>query len=408
MNAPIDQLRMLVLDMLAPARGVSADALTALTDEDWQAIRKMTRQHRLGPMLHHRYASEGQSWPLPGHIREQWRDDHGRATFRALQHERALHMLADRLAAENIEFVALKGSWLAWNAFPHPALRPMRDIDILVATDHALNVRTMMLEAGYTQTNPHADPPERALQLKKHLPSIISPEGVVLEIHTHLTDHFGSDEEAAIAAADRDEQLQHRISAQAGGNPIFYLSPTDTLLHLIVHSAYDHRLNNGPAIFDDIAFTVKRHAIDWDRFWSRADLRGWKAGSELLLLLAIRQHGELPIDWKDGTAPSVEKSTLSAALLLSLQDHKQRDVISLMGKAAMRGRKSGGRANRFVTTRQQLAPLIGLQPSNPLVFLAYPIWLFGRASRAVGGLQSGPARADSAKYAAVSRFLGDH
>jgi Uncharacterised nucleotidyltransferase len=407
MNAPIDTLRMLVHDMLAPARTVSADAFARLGDGDWQAIHKMTRQHRLGPMLHHRDKAEGGRWPLPDHIRAQRQDAHRHSTFRALQHERTLHVLAAKLAAENIEFVALKGSWLAWHAYPHPALRPMRDIDILVAAEHALAVRVMMLEAGYTQTNPHADPPERALALKKHLPSIISPEGVVLEIHTHLTDHFGSDGEAAIAAADRDEQLLHRTSGQVGGYPIYYLSPTDTLLHLIVHSAYDHRLNNGPAIFDDIAFTLKNHAIDWDRFWSRADLRGWTAGSELLLLIAIRQHGELPICWKDGQMPKVDEDTISAALLLSLQDHKERDLISLMGKAAMRGRGGGRHTSRFVATRQQLAPLIGVQPGNPLAWLGYPIWLFGRASRAVGGLQSGPARADSVKYAAVSRFLDD-
>jgi Uncharacterised nucleotidyltransferase len=405
MSAAIDTLRMLVHDMLAPARDVNADALTALADEDWQAIRKMTRQHRLGPMLHHRDRVEGERWPLPGDIRALWREEHGRATFRALQHERTLHMLAAKLAAADIQFVALKGSWLAWNAYPHPALRPMRDIDILVAAEHALAVRTMMLEAGFVQTNPHADPPERALALKKHLPSIISPEGVVLEIHTHLTDHFGSEEEAAIAAADRDEQLLHRISGQVGGHPIYYLSPTDTLLHLVVHSAYDHRLNNGPAIFDDIAFTLKNHAIDWERFWFRAGARGWTAGSELLLLIAIRQHGALPISWKDGQMPKVDEDTISSALQLSLQDHKERDLISLMGKAAMRGRGASRHASGFVATRHQLAPLIGVQPGNPLAWLGYPIWLFGRASRAVGGLQSGPARADSVKYAAVSRFL---
>lgn len=397
----IDRLRMHVLDMLAPVRSVDAEDIGALSETDWQAILKMTRQHRLGPMLHYRDRSE--AWQLPDAIRAQWREDHRRATFQALRHERALHSIAARLASENIGFVALKGSWLAWNAYPYPALRPMRDIDILVAPEDALKVRSTMLGAGYAQTDPHAEPPERALQLKKHLPSIRSPEGVVLEIHTHLTDHFGSEEEAAIAAADRNEQLQRKIAVKMGENPIHYLSPTDTLLHLIVHSAYDHRLNNGPAVFDDIAFTVQSHTIDWPHFWSRADKRGWTAGSELLLMLALRQHGELPVKWRDGHAPEIDSRTLTAALLLSLQDHKQRDVISLMGKAATR--KTDGYANRFIATRQQLAPIFGMKISNPLVWFAYPIWLFGRASRALSGLQSGPARADSVKYAAVSHFL---
>lgn len=410
MRAPIETLRQNILSMLAPASTADVDAIAALTEADWIAINRMVKQHRLGPMLHDRDKSLGESWPLPDNIRASWREQSRRAGFRALKFERTLRSVASLMASEQIEFVALKGAWLAWHAYPHPAMRPMRDLDLLVPPERALSVYHLLLAKGYAPTGATTEPPEEALRRRKHLPSIRSTDtDVVLEIHTRLSDVTGSPDLDAAADADRDEQLMHKMKGMIGDHPIHYLSPTDTLLHLIVHSAYDHRMNNGPAVFADVAYLIQSHPVDWDRFWTRAHLQGWTAGCELLLTLAMRNYGAMPIQWPNGHAPEIPEDILSSAMLLSLQEHDQRNVVSLMGKAAM-GMNSGSGAKgllaRLYAPRHQMAALVGLEPRNPMAFLAYPIWLVNAAMPAAKGLFRAAARDDTAKYAALSHWLG--
>lgn len=410
MSAGSDSLRALVLRMLGPAHHIETSEFSHLAEADWQAIGRMTRQHRLGPLLLERDKALGQSWPIPNPIRQSWQVDFRKAAFAALQLERALHGIAATLAREGIEVTALKGAWIAWHAYPHPALRPMRDLDILVPEQQALAARAALLANGYEPIERYTEPPEEALHRRKHLPGIrASNSGVVVEVHSRLTDLTGSPEQDAAADADRDEQLRHRIAGNIGGNPIFYLSPTDTLLHLIVHSAYDHRMNNGPAIFDDIAHILTGHVIDWPRFWARAAKQKWTSGAELLLLLAEQQFGSLPIEWPLAGKANIHEDILSAAALLSLQDHKQRAVVSAMGKVALAADREADRTRfwrRFYAPRHQLAPLLGLKKENPLAYAAYPLWLFKTGQKAFTGLSQQTTRDDTAKYTTLSRWLG--
>jgi hypothetical protein len=410
MNGHGDSLRALVLRMLGTAHQPGPEELFHLEDSDWATIQRMTRQHRLGPLLLERDKALGQVWPIPAAIRQSWQDDFRKAAFAALHMERALHGIASTLAAKAIEVTALKGAWVAWHAYPYPALRPMRDLDILVPEDQALAARDALLSNGYEPMDRYTEPPEEALLRRKHLPGILaSDSGVMVEVHSRLTDISGLPDQDAAADADRDEQLRHRMTGNVGGHSIFYLSPTDTLLHLIVHSAYDHRMNNGPAIFNDIAYIIKGHSIDWPRFWQRALKQQWMPGAELLLLLAERQFGDLPITWSMSGRPDIPEDILAATVLLSLQDHKQRAVVSAMGKATLAadGRSSRTRFwRRLRAPRHQLAPLLGVKNENPMAYAAYPLWLFRAGLKAYKGLSQRTTRDDTAKYATLSRWLG--
>jgi hypothetical protein len=410
MSVKADSIRALVLRMLGPAHDVAPEELVTLTDADWSLIQRMVRQHRLGPLLLERDKALEQTWPLPDVVREKWREDYRAATFAALRQERALHGIAATLARENIEVTALKGAWVAWHAYSHPALRPMRDIDILVPEDRALEARAALLADGYISNGRYTESPEEALKLRKHLPGIRSVDGTILiEIHIRLTDISGSPDRDAAADDDRDEQLRHRIIGMFGGHPVHYLSPSDTLLHLIVHSAFDHRMNNGPAIFDDIARILYGHIVDWPRFWMRAAKQQWTSGAELLLLLAERQNGQLPIQWVDGQKPEIPDAILTAASLLSLQDHQQRGVVAAAGKALMASKDRSGRGSllrRLYAPSHQLAPLLGLKAGHPLAFAAYPIWLVRTGRKTFGGLREQATRDDMVKYAELSRWLG--
>ena len=99
-------------------------------DASWRAIATLASQHRLEPLLAWNF--ERQRWPVPDFIAQAWRSARRDALYRALAQQAALRLVLDRLAKAGIAAVALKGVALAWRHYPEAALRPMRDIDLLV------------------------------------------------------------------------------------------------------------------------------------------------------------------------------------------------------------------------------------------------------------------------------------
>ena len=392
--------------MLAPARAPSKADFEGLGEGDWRAISQMVRQHRLGPMMDYRAAAAQESWPVPDAVRSVWRADRKNSAFQALKFERALINIARNLAASGIEFAALKGSWLAWHAYPEPALRPMRDIDILVEYERALATWDALLAAGFSPLPENSESLEQAMRANKHLPAIRSDrDGVVIEIHLRLTNHGAPQNAARNARPEWDARERGEIK----GEVMCCLNAADALLHLIVHSAYDNRFNNGPVIFDDIAFILQNCTVDWDRFWSRADVQGWTNGCQLLLQLTAFQHGAFPISWPSGGATATPPDILSAALQLCLQDSRHRGNIMMMGEAAQTENKASSAGyflRRFSVSRDRLAPLIGVNPESWLALTAYPLWLWAAGSRAVRGLALKSARDDAERRTELVRWLG--
>lgn len=75
--------------------------------------------------------------------------DYRRAAIRALRLQHALIDLKRIWGKAEIPFFALKGAWLAQHIYLHPALRPMRDIDVLVRANQAAHAYAVLLDNGY-------------------------------------------------------------------------------------------------------------------------------------------------------------------------------------------------------------------------------------------------------------------
>ena len=92
---------------------------------------------------------------MPAAIAGSWRAAHRRAAITALAQCADLARTAGLLEAAGFAPIALKGAWLAHHAYPEPAQRPMRDLDLLVR-EHGTQLRsfpeevvTRMAEAAY-------------------------------------------------------------------------------------------------------------------------------------------------------------------------------------------------------------------------------------------------------------------
>ena len=93
----------------------------------------MVRTHRLGPMLHSRLKQTALLQKVPEEIKAVLDKSFHISALRSLMLQRELLQLHKILTSADIPYVVLKGAYLAFHAYPNPAMKPMRDLDILVS-----------------------------------------------------------------------------------------------------------------------------------------------------------------------------------------------------------------------------------------------------------------------------------
>ena len=369
-------------------------ALSGLNGADWQRLDQLAALHRLQPLLH---AQRGGDRAIPVVIRQAWRGAHRAAALQAMSHRAALADCWGLLEHAGYAPIALKGAWLAAHAYPEPALRPMRDLDLLVPLAGVRAAYQLLLEAGYHE----AEPPEMALddviRLDKHMPILVSPRGTMIELHHHLWEPDGRLDHASPAA----DETALRGRALLGSDGIRYLAPQDSLAHLIVHAVYSHRLDCGPLLLPDIEYLLHAVPIDWPRFWEQARAGHWRGGARLVLDLVARYRPAAPIDFAaDQGAPSPPE-LLAAAPDLLLQELETRQSAGLVAAALkagpgkllqrLRGRRSA--AGEAAATRHMHHEGGALG------------WASSRAWRSITELARPDVRRQSRQLAALSRWL---
>jgi Uncharacterised nucleotidyltransferase len=378
-----DLLKHILLDLISTVRPVPVARLSSLSDADWQALCTTAKQHRIGPMLHHRLQVLELSSVVPTNVSDQWARAYRKAAFRYLSFRKTLARLNEILDAAQIPFAALKGAWLSQYAYDNPVLRPLRDIDILVEPESALAVYALLEKNGFVRREDFPMPLEGAWDHAKHLPPMRYTEtGIYLEVHTRLMDVPPGP--TPTGALDDVPVLLTRCENREGAP---YLSPTDTLLHLIVHAAYDHQFNNGPLTFNDIAFLLERAPVDWPTFWMMAEAGNWVRGCIMILELAASYHKS--DTWRafyNGSVPAPSTDQLESAALLSLQDYDHRGLVGFKAQTgdytAWYG-KAGPYLNRVFPPMHRLAAFSGAQKASYWSLLHYPRWLAVQIHRLV-------------------------
>lgn len=366
-------------------------AADRLEPADWQALDRLAALHRLQPLLH---AERGSDEAIPNAIRDGWRAAHRLSAIQALATRAALEECCAVLERAGHQPIALKGAWLARHAYPAPALRPMRDLDIWVPAACVLSAYDVLLECGYVM----AEPPEMALEevvrLDKHMPALLSPRGVVVELHHHLWEPAGRLDHASPSA----DEAAIRSRARLDSDGIRTLAPQDTLAHLIVHAAYSHRLDCGPLLLTDIDFLLRSAPIDWPRFWAEADAGNWQSGARLVLELV--QH------WRPGAGIELAGEPAPADLLgmapdLLLQELDTRQSAQLAAATLKAG--PGKLVQRLLGRRSAEGEAeVTRDMSNEGGVLG---WAASRAWRSASQLARGDVRRQSRQLAALSKWL---
>ncbi len=241
-------------------------------------------------------------------MRADWHEAHRLATLQAMLTRHELRECARLLEAAGAAPIALKGAWLGAHAYPAPALRPMRDIDLLVPQDQVLAAYSALKAAGYRDYGPAEMSLEQAVRLDKHLPPLIAPHGTVVELHHRLSEPDGRLDHASPV-----QQVPGTARTVRDENGIAYLAPEETLAHLIVHAVYSHWLDCGPLLLPDIDYLLRAAPVDWPAFWLRATSEGWRSGARLVLELVASYRPGAGIDFAADSGPPPPAELVAAA-----------------------------------------------------------------------------------------------
>lgn len=391
-----------LLAIFAAPEADHGERLATLAVDDWQVLFDRAQAQRGETLLRAALRRARERAIAPPAIATALDDALRSRTFTALRQAEALRRVLRILAEENLTPIALKGVRLAWQTYPAPALRPMRDLDLLLSPNAVERARSILLaRADY-------DHPEWAgrygVEYGHQLPEIVDRDtGVTIELHHRLNARGWAEEGRLIDLMTRTSE-----TLPLGGGAVRVPSAHANLLHLVEHATLHHLFDNGPVVLADVHFIAANEPIDWPLLVSQAREMGLGRALALLAALAAR-HGA---DWPDiagvGDDALVDPEQLHAAEVAMLRNPEDRDEVAFLRRLETRtgaapGITAGIRA-ALAPGARSLAELAGTSPRDPRRWLAYPLWLARRAAR-YRGTRDARASGESSRQARLLDWL---
>lgn len=363
------RLNEMILDLLVPNAGRDFGAIAAnLEPSDWDYILSRGREHRFLPLLNWTLGQTAALEHVPQAIRQALAETNRHHTLRALNIQRELLLLHRLLKEADVAHVFLKGAYLAQVTYPHPALRPVRDLDVVVHPKDAERANEALVVAGYTPLKAAPGMIAACVEQEKHLPGLISPGGkILIELHVRIDQPGG-----VLAGLDAFRNITtHKL----GGGSLPFMDPTDLLIHLCVHAANIHGFNNGPLIIADIGFLLKNAELDTEQILRRAAELG--VSKPVALTLALTEscwetkRNDLPM-----IINTIPPDLLKIARQLCLRRLDERSNVDFFANLAKPKTKIDAvrlLAERLFPSRKRLALEFG-QPRS----LFEQVWFYSR------------------------------
>ncbi|MBO80601.1 nucleotidyltransferase family protein [Citromicrobium bathyomarinum] len=356
----------LLLAMLLSPASVAPETLGALEDGDWTWIATCAKDHRLRPLLaHHAVAHE---WPVPAPLMEDWRADRRRWGFTHLRQQAFLRQMAAVLEESAMDFVVLKGGTLAEMAYHEPALRPRRDLDLLVPANRALEAQALLEGTGCAAP---AWARGDGLEDRHHLAPLVAPGGgFAIEVHHTLAPQ---DWDGARVLADLLIATSQPMTV--GDRPVPGSAPLPLMLSVVAHGTLHHLFDNGPLLLADMARLIERLPPDWAEFEEWCRRLGLERSAALVLAL-VERHAKIALPQLDLLRTHrPPPALLDHAALLVTQDMASREQRRYRAAVA-RGTGLAAAARRaLVPDPRTLALRAGTGIDDIRRWKAYPAWL---------------------------------
>ncbi len=192
--------------------------------------------------------------------------------------------LLPRFQAAGLPTLVLKGAALAPLYYPHPGLRPMTDVDVLVRVGDVPAAIALLGTMGWTPAAPmHA---EHSLPVT-HAHPFQGPAGRQLDLHWHVL--------WECCEPDADDDFWAAAQALSiGGVPTLALGAADQLLHVVVHGAKWNIPSPLRWVADALMILRVHPDLDWDRLVAHSRRRALVLPTRTTLRL-LRETLDAPI-----------------------------------------------------------------------------------------------------------------
>jgi Uncharacterised nucleotidyltransferase len=320
-----------------------ADGRPVATVPDWPATVALAIRHALGPAVFRRVQRADGEWRVPPDLLRALREVYVGSAFASQRLHADAAAALDALTRAGVEAIALKGLHLATAYYAEPALRPMKDIDLLVRGEQTRAAWDALCACGYAGVEHGTE--YRELRLSHHLPRMVKPGAAPIELHRTL---------AAPSRPLRIDLDLLRVRSRpipVGARTVAAFAPEDLLLHLCIHAAEHHLCLVPLRNVYDLALVVQGPPpLDWDRVTTAAGAFGARRAVFCGLLLAREVFGaEVPGSVLGRLVPGADRSAvlrLALAAVIRCETPPADWLVSVAGgrTALHRAGKALGRA----------------------------------------------------------------
>lgn len=248
----------------------------------------------LGPWLY-KSLGDGAALGVNSDVVHRLREHYRSSALVCLQREVALRKFVQVFNDRGIPMILLKGSYLGRFAYGDQALRPMVDVDVLVAEDHFEQAGRELQDLGYKTSLGTNQFEEELLKLPK-VYGLIGSVPLFIDIHRVIRcmDYYSLPSETVWAEASENDLFGRRV---------FYLSPELNFIHLALHN-----LNHRGMLRDwlDLVVAIRTLNLNWERLMGLAR----SVGAVRPLFWVFR---ELERNWNTPASPRIAESLHSYA-----------------------------------------------------------------------------------------------
>jgi hypothetical protein len=352
----------------SPRQHEVALAAETLDEAGWQRFGKLAAEQRVRPLVRAaltKHGGPGISAAILRSLDEQCRQI---AMGMLAKHGELTHIVRE-LAAADIPVIVLKGACLGRFVYRDIAAREMNDLDVLVPRECLQPAAEVLLDRGYKPRKPFSVAAD--LTFMHHLPTFVKGS-MAVEIHWNVT------QPGRVYTIDPAELWRRAVAMPIANVATLRLCLEDLLLHLCVHSSYQHQFECGLRPSCDIAALVCRYGdqIDWDAVCRRSEQWRWSRGVYVALALSRRLVGaEVPPEVMVRLeGPGSADAIASADRLLWTAPGELAAFVPGVGvfgtHAGWSHRIRRGLA-RLVLSRAELAWMYSIPPDTPWLLLYY-------------------------------------
>jgi hypothetical protein len=242
-------------------------------------------EHGLAPWTHQTLKAEGLDRLLPASLRDGLRQSFRKTALQNFFLHRELKKLTLNFRKAGVRVVPLKGAGLFTRVYPLIALRPMRDIDLLIRPEDRDRIRKILLDSGYLPPN---DFPRGLIDSLHFNCAFNLPErNLTVEVHWRLSDKDRLPSNTWVKLWDR---LQFDEAAGC-----WLLSPPDQFLflchHLDRHGSFNQGLARHPVNSEFVVDPLSGNRLIW--FVDLWRLMTGRTGLDLTTVLPLAREWQV-------------------------------------------------------------------------------------------------------------------